>query len=383
MNTNRILALLAGMLLAGLLVGCGPKPAQRESILDSPEYHVSQGLRLLQQQDVAGARDAFQRALDIEPKQPDATSGMALVFAERQEYDEALELADDGVDRAKRSPFTWAVMGRVLSLAQKGDWQEESDEAFDRAVEYDHANDLALYWWGKAKTYAGDFIAAEQRYQAAIEVRGPWEEEADIALQEVQRIQRAAPGTKIGREIALMNVVDRADLAVLFLQELKLQEVLEKLDTSERRASFQPPRDRNLIPEADEAAVVAAAADIQDHWASSWVEQILELGVMETDNEGNFHPEQPVTRSEYALFLQNILARIYHDRTLTTKYLNEESRFLDMPSGTATYNAAALCVDRNIMDADLKGAFRPLEPVTGAEALLIIRKFQQVLHTEF
>ena len=52
----------------GLVAGCGPKPEKSQSILDNPDYHVSQGLRLLDRGDLVGARESFERALSLDPK---------------------------------------------------------------------------------------------------------------------------------------------------------------------------------------------------------------------------------------------------------------------------------------------------------------------------
>lgn len=107
------------------------------------------------------------------------------------------------------------------------------------------------------------------------------------------------------------------------------------------------------------------------------------MGVMEVGSDGNFAPDKLVTRAEYALLLQNILMTVMQEPELATKYIGEESRFKDMNSSTASYNAAALCTDRGVMSAFVDGTFHPMDTVSGADALLIIRQLQNHLRMVF
>ncbi|HEB83780.1 MAG TPA: S-layer homology domain-containing protein [Bacteroidetes bacterium] len=123
--------------------------------------------------------------------------------------------------------------------------------------------------------------------------------------------------------------------------------------------------------------------DIEGHWARTWILDALRFGVMEVSPDNRFYPDLPVSRAEYALFLTNILVDIFHDESLATRYIGEPSRFKDMRSNTATYNAAALCVDRGLMQPRLDGTFGPTENVSGPEALLIIHSLRDQLRMVF
>ncbi len=367
-----------------LLVACGPKPERSESVLDNPEYHVSQGLKLLDNGQLAEAEAEFVRANELDPDYAHAYSGIALVRAHQGQFDEAEDLADEGVSEAKKDPFTRAARGRVMSLAtEAGKYDDDIDDEFEKATELDPDYDLAWYWWGLAKRRAWLFHEAGEKFALAIELRGAWSAEANEAYAEVQSIMRAAPGSRVGTKIAQADTLTRADLAVLFLEEMKLAEVLERNDVSMLPPLYVAPADPTKLPEDQPLTDAQAAADIRGHWAQTWIIQIIELGVMEVGPDRNFYPDQPVTRGEFALFLQNILATVMRDETLTTRYIGETTRFRDMRSGTATYNAAALSVDRGFMDAGITGKFDPQGTVRGSEALLSIRSFQDHLDYDF
>jgi len=72
------------------------------------------------------------------------------------------------------------------------------------------------------------------------------------------------------------------------------------------------------------------------------------------------------------------------DESLATKYIGENSRFPDVPGTHFAYNAMALMVDRGIMSADkISGAFQLNKNMSGADALLAIRDFQNALRITF
>ena len=109
----------------------------------------------------------------------------------------------------------------------------------------------------------------------------------------------------------------------------------------------------------------------------------LRIAGLEPYAEGLFKPDDTVTRKELARVLQGLLVLINKDEGLKTKYVGGESRFPDVRPDVYYYNAASLVLDRGLMDVDkLSGAFRPDEPVSGAEAVLAIKDLQGALVTK-
>ena len=82
--------------------------------------------------------------------------------------------------------------------------------------------------------------------------------------------------------------------------------------------------------------------------------------------------------------MQNILVMATGDESLATKYIGQPSRFPDVNPSHYAYNAICLMTDRGIMSADkMTGAFKLNDKVSGADALLIIRDFQNALRMTF
>jgi len=365
-----------------LLIGCGPKPRSSESVLDNPEYHFNQGLTQLDQMNLDGADYSFQKAIELVPDYAPAIAGLAIVRAHQNLGTEALDLANVAIDEDKKNGFTWAARGRVRSLLQeRDDWQKKVESDFENAVERDQDNDRFLFWWGQAKSWAHDFDGAADLFENVIAHKGEFSARADNNYAQIQVIQRAAPGTQVGLQIALLQEVTRADLAALFIEELRLQEIYERLAPETLGSDFQKPG------QLDEDNVIdskgAVPTDVVGHWARTWIDQSIHLKAIELYPDGSFHPDETVTRGEYAMMLQHILSVIEYDEGLATRYLNEQTRFSDMRAGTAPYNAAALAVDRGLMDASINSQFEPTNTISGADALLVIRKLQNQLRFSF
>ena len=108
-------------------------------------------------------------------------------------------------------------------------------------------------------------------------------------------------------------------------------------------------------------------------------------GILEGTPGQPFYPDESVNRAEYALAIQRILSVVTGDAGLETRYFGESpSRFQDVTSSHPAYNAMALCSERGIMQADMiTGRFQPSLPVSGADALLSIRTFQNALRMTF
>ena len=129
---------------------------------------------------------------------------------------------------------------------------------------------------------------------------------------------------------------------------------------------------------------MAEATDIEGHWAMNWIKDIIKTGAIGVFPDHTFQPDNKIIRSNYAMFIQNVLLAVTQDQSLATKYIGTPSRFPDVNAAHYAYNSICLVVDRGIMKADtMDGAFKMNENVSGADALLIIRDFQNALRMTF
>lgn len=374
---------LLSMVLA-LVMGCAKKPITPESVLDDPRVHYNRGMDLLNRNDMMAARASFERAKGLDPEFAPAYSGLALVDAMGGDFKSAEDNYKEALDLDKECVGCWIAKGRVLARQKKGDWMKDARKAFEKAIELAPNSSEAYYYLGVGYKEAHMFPEAESAFGTVVGFKDDWSGPAAEQWDLVKKIVMAAPISEKGKEIALIEEIDRADMAVLFMEELKLAELLEKKRPKEYDTGFQAPEDpTEYKPEQPELAEQPIATDIADHWAASWLKEIIAIGGMETFPDHTFRPDELVTRADYAGFLQHIIVLKTGDSAILTRYIGETSHLPDMRSDHWAYNAAMLCIQRGIMKAKMDGSFAPMEHVSGADALLVIRDFQNALRQTF
>jgi hypothetical protein len=233
---------------------------------------------------------------------------------------------------------------------------------------------------GKAYKFAFNFDKAGEMFKKVLDINDKYLVEADNEWKVVQKIQRAAPGSLIGKKIALIEEITRADVAALFVQELLLEKLYEKRTPKRFDTSFQAPV---KTFEADRIVKAEAATDVQNHVLRTDIVTIMRLGVrgLEPSPDHKFFPNEKITRAAYALMIEDILIKVSGDEKLATKFIGSKSPFPDLRNDLPYFNAVMVMTSRGVMEAkDLStGEFAPMGTVSGADALLIIRKLKDEL----
>jgi len=368
------------------MIGCSKQAIKQESVIDTPEYHYSQGVRLLDKEDLDGAEREFNRSKDLSPNFAPAFGGIALVYAEKSNMKQALKSIKKGLAIDSENPPCLIAKGRVILLKhlasgkKDDDWWENAIKPINRVLKDQPDHSEALFYLGEIYKFAYRFNDASIAFGKVVGIKDKWSAKANYEWEITQKIVRSMPGTKIGSKIALIEKIDRADLAVLFMEELKLIDVLNMKKSFTNKTSFHTPEKQN---EASAVTGKDDPNDINSHWAKSWINQIVGLKVMEVHPDGGFYPDDIMTRGEFAMLIQNILIIITGDNSLATKYQGQETLYYDINSSHPYYSAVVLSVNRGIIKPHHDGSFGMMDHISGADALLIIREFQNSLRQEF
>ncbi len=359
-----------------LINGCSQKP---QSDIDTPAYHQRAGLRAIDSGDYQSAQQSFQRAVDLDRKFASGYGGLALANAYLGDAREAKFNIEKALERGAKDPDVLVLCARTWITLRETEkkWFKRAEDLLTKALKQKKNHEGALYYMGVAYLYHYDFDQAGNYFQKVIDRKGALAGKADQQWQRAQKIVRAMPGTPEGKKVALHEKITRADLAVLFAEELKISELINRLP--QEPTGFQTPS-QMAVTTANEPP-----PDAKGHWAETWIKEITTYGIMEGGAGQPFYPEETVTRAEYALAVQRLLVIATGDASLETRYFGESpSRFSDVPSTHPAYNAMALCAERGIMQADvMTGKFNPTGTVSGADALLIIRTLQNSLRMTF
>jgi Tfp pilus assembly protein PilF len=382
LSEKPIMLFLIAIALAALVNACGPKARKPVSQLDTPEHHTFTGLRLLDDGKYNDAGREFELAIELAPDYSQAHAGNALVKAYKGDFKAAFETMKTASKHAytqDENQFVRVGLIRLYTLSQLDkNWLKEAKDEFDDAVKIDPKYSAAYYYMGFAYKTALDFNQAGQMFRQVIDLNKDYVKAADGEWNLTQKIQRAMPGTVVGKKIAILERISRADAAALFMEELKIDNLYKKRTMKTFDTSFKDPEKSKTAKDG-----ISLPKDIADHPLRADVEGILQLGVrgLESYPDGSFHPSEFVDRASYAMMIEDILIKVTGDNALATKYFGQTSPFPDLRSDLPYFNAVMVVTSRGIMEAKdfTTGEFAPLNPVPGVDALLIIRKFKEEL----
>lgn len=383
LKSHNLFVLLIVIIVGAFVVSCAPEIRKPLSQLDTPEHHTYAGLKLLKQGKYQYAQREFELAIQLGPKYSRAYAGIGLVKA----YEGDFESAFDSMKKAGRYAKTkeeraFVHVGKMrlyMMSKEKENWLDRVEEQFKYAINIDPKSSAAYYFMGVAYKGGLEFDLAGKMFSKTLDLNKDYVDEADSEWKLIQKIQRAMPGTITGKKIAIVESITRADVAALFMEELKIDVLYKKRTRKTFDTSFKDPdKFRAKIGKK-----IFTASDIADHPLRADIEGILEIDVRGLENypDGAFHPDELITRASYAMMIEDILIKVTGDEDLATKFIGSVSPFPDLRPDLPYFNAVMVVTSRGIMEARdfTTGEFAPLSPVSGVDALLIIRKIKEQL----
>jgi hypothetical protein len=374
--------MLLTAVLAVVISGCGPKIAPPTSVLDTPEYHYKNGLKYLDKDQIEDAMKSFDRAISLDPKSPLGYIGKGLAFGKKGDFKAAFENMENAKSFQKTGVEANIGMIRLLSMQRGDDWLKKAEKEFKTAREKEQDNAALHYYMAMAYKVSFDFDRAAELFRRVLDLNKDFTTEANAEWAVIQKIQRAAPGTVIGKQIALIDKIDRADIAALFVQEMDLEKLFTKRGPKVYDTAFKAPTESSTKMTTETVSKMEPATDIKDHWLKPSVDSILKLQVrgLEAGPNHTFEPDKLITKAEFALMLEDILIKVGGDEKLATKYIGSQSLFPDVRADHYAFNAVMVVTSRGFLEADkATGEFRPGDAVSGADALLAIREFKNQL----
>ena len=376
--------LLTGLILMAACAGTGRKPA---GVMDNPVHHYQVGMDFIEKGKLEHALREFELALQLDKNYGPALAGKGLVIV-YQGSDDGLRLILKGERKARTSEEkVWAIVAEIrayIQMARQNMISEnqlilKSKEAFKRGKVIDSSSPELYFYMGEAYLQALDFQRAEQMYARVKNLKNGFEQKADQRWELVQKANRAAPETRLGKKIVLLDKISRADMAGLLIEELNVERFYTRTQEPEQ-AGFEPPE--GLKMDGEDLYKQIKVKDIDDHPLKNDILKVIDLGVkgLQPYPDHTFRPQAPMTKVEVALLYEDIIVRATGNENLASEYIGQESHIPDVPGSHYAFNAIMLCTTRGLLETDLRtGAFYPEKTISGVDALLSIKKLKEML----
>jgi tetratricopeptide (TPR) repeat protein len=372
--------LIGFTIFAVLLLAAGCRKGG-ETAMDTPETHVAAGHKYLENRQYDAAITAFEKALDLDHRCAAAYSGIGYVKL-RQSEDATgetrkglLEDAEDMFEKAMGLDVDdiYGKIGKARVMIERGDARNARLLA-KAAAQEDKGNLQGALWWGIAAGCVGDWDEADYALSRANEI-DPTHPEVQAAWDRLSMAKRLMQGVEDQnyRAIAFNYRIGRADAAALFARELDLSRLERRSVTTYGGSAFVGPG------EPETGAAEYYATDIAEHWALSEINLCIETGLMEPYPDGSFLPDAKLNRSEFAMLAAKVLSLTTGDPELMTRGMTGESIFKDVRADNFAYGAIVACTSRGILAADADGYFRPLDFITGTDAVNAVRTVETIL----
>ncbi len=385
MNFKNLLFVIAGLCLL-VLSACGPKAMAPEAELDTPMHHVKKGNKMLKAGKIDAAFREFNRAKELDPKYSPAYVGLGLVYGLKGEYENGFKHLKIGNKYADGKEQKIAVNVGYMRLFIMGkdkidkDWLEEVESKFKRSINIDPEVSAPYFYMGIAYKMSFEFQKAAGQFSKVLDLDQEFVKEADKEYAIIQKIQRAMPGSVVGKKIALLDQITRADVAALFIEQLEIDELFRKRTPKKFDTAFKDPEKKFVN---GEYVKVPPATDIEDHVLKVDIDAVIAIGIkgLQPYPDHTYKPYKVITRAEFAMMIEDILIKITGDENLATRFIGNESPFPDLRSDLSFFNAVMVCTTRNILEVkDVStGEFDPKGSVSGAESLLSIRTLKSQL----
>lgn len=373
-NSNRgFLILLAVITLFCSGINCSKAVKKVSDIHTIRELYLG-GIQKLKTDDINAAETDFKKAIELDRKSPYGYTGLAFLGLKQKNYKEALKYVKKALKYDRNFTDAYAVKGYIICLRKHGEkWFGEAVEPLGKALELDPDNQQALFFLAECHLAAQLYEEAFRLYAEAMEKEGTYTCMAAEKNSLAGKIIEAAPVSEKGGHIALDDKIDRSDLCVLLFEELKLKELIRE----RRPAVFERLFKQDLSLKDRKGRI---PSDVNSHRSKKWILDIipLHLTCLDVFPNGFYYPDRILTRAQFAVVMQDIMAMVEDDRSLSTIYIGTESRFPDVHEDYYAFNGITLCVGKGIMEVNPDtGNFDPDLPVSGVEAILMLRALEK------
>lgn len=345
----------------------------------------------LMRNDLAGAEELFDRALEIQSDLTSAYLGLGQLYQKSgqdvQAYRTFLEaLKRDPDNEFARRESEAIAEGKTAEAmaearaAESAGQTEKGKEAYLRALEYSPKLLDAHRALARISIKQKDFPSALFHLQTAAangpEDTGLWREYAD-ALFEAGQWSRSLDAYQqiVALDPQNKSVKDRVD------------QIKNRLGVADLPDQFGSIADAENVTKEDVAALIGVRfrealadvnpkppiiVDITTSWAQRYIHKVAALGILEVFSNHTFQPKKTMNRGELAEAIVRLIEVLKKNGfPLVPQIPIERVRISDVPEEHFYFVSIAQAVAYRVMDLAPDRTFKPDLPVSGREAVKI------------
>ncbi len=277
--------------------------------------------------------------------------GVARAAAQAGRYTEATAAYRQLLEASPDSGLLHVELGRVEQ--RRGNQDAALDHA-RRASDLDPFDPDAFLLAGELHEAGGDLQAALVAYERADAV-----DPTDETARHIERVR---------------------DLRLLADLPSEMLDIASKLEvTRGELAALIGVRLTDLLLEASGRSVIII--DTRDHWGGQWIQAVADAGVMDVDAAYRFSPAVTMRRSELADVVSATLDIIEEQTDSGPLGSSGTEGFSDMRPSHRSYSAAIRAVAAGVLETQESGSFEPSRPASGAEAVAMAERLNELART--
>lgn len=368
---RNFLILTLTVFVALLVGGCAKtiQPTAPLETMNTAEHHIRVGWQMLEAQNGQGALQAFGNALAVSPDSSEALAGKSRALTVLGRAGEAFETASTSVSQARTpAEVTGAKIAEMhaLSVFRPDDWLDGVRDCYQTVLEASGENAEATFLMANALGAARQYDEAAALYAKAVNLGGSAGKDAGEAWKSMQSARRLEAGQRAARDMARKAAVTRAEFSAILVEGLYLHQIIAAMKDSAPVSEFVTPEQL----EARDEARLAVPSDVRDHALAADVMAVMALRLrgLEPLPDGRFRPDEPLTRAETAMALQDLADILGFGSTSGTSSMGA-SPFSDVPAGHYALDAIGFCVSHTLMAPRAAGRFEPAAALSGLEAV--------------
>ncbi|TYB31532.1 MAG: tetratricopeptide repeat protein [Candidatus Mcinerneyibacterium aminivorans] len=365
---KKVLSTVLIIFLAIIVVGCGAKTRKQQAVTDTPQFHYNEGMKYIESEEYNKAFNEFQLATSLDPNYAPAYEGMAYAYLGENNLEEALRAAKTSLDKDSKYIDGYIVLAKVYM--QMKDYKKALKN-YEKAYKLDNNSIKASRNIGYSFFKMGEYQKAREWYNKAFSIKENDKVTMNY-LDELNDMQKAMAGMgSVARKIAKQNIVTRADVAALFINELNIEEYFKEKENYSEFKEYSEKKEKE-----DEIEI----SDVdKNHWAISFINKAVKYGIIDLATDNKFYPKKPITKANYAVFISRVIMKVEDDDSLGTRYIGSPSPFKDVPNSHYAFNGIMICTNRGILQPEISGRFGLNNEVPGRNAVIAIKKLKNLI----